>query len=254
MTWWRGARTKGAACAPGVLTLLVALAIATDARAQQKVDLELVLAVDVSSSVSDEEFHLQMTGLSAAFRHPLVVAAISQSGDWGVAVAVVQWASGDEQVLSVDWSRIRNEAEAAALSARIAEAPRLFAGGDTSLGGAIGYAAQLFEGNGFRGLRRVIDISGDGGGGYGQSLAKSIAVRGRDRALAKGITINGLAILNEDPTLDVFFRDNVIGGAGSFVITVESYRDFATAIAEKLIREIGDRPLAADRSFGRRRS
>ena len=72
----------------------------------RQVDLELVLAVDVSSSVSDEEFHLQMTGLSAAFRHPLVVAAISQSGDWGVAVAVVQWASGDEQGLSVDWSRI----------------------------------------------------------------------------------------------------------------------------------------------------
>ena len=246
-TAWR--KTLGVAL--GALVLLGIAATRAAVGADQVVDLELVLAVDVSSSVDDGEFDLQMRGLAAAFRHPSVAAAIAQGGHRGIAVALVQWAAGTEQLLGLDWTEVRGAAGAAVLARRIEVTPRLFVGGDTSLGGAITFAARQFENNGYRGLRRVIDVSGDGGAGQGQEVAKSISSRGRDLALAQGITINGLAILDEDPDLDVFYRNNVIGGAGAFVIAAESYRDFAAAMIEKLIREIGDRPLAEADPVGR---
>jgi hypothetical protein len=240
MTAWRKTVAVGLGL-PALLSLAVTSEVV---RAEQEVDLELVLAVDVSSSVDDAEFDLQMRGLAAAFRHPTVVRVLTQAGLRGIAIALVQWAAGKEQLLGLDWTLVRDAAGAAALARRIAATPRLFVGGDTSLGGAIRFSARQFENNGYRGLRRVIDVSGDGGAGQGQEVAKSISSRGRDFALAQGITVNGLAILDEDPDLDVFYRKYVIGGAGAFVIAAESYRDFASAIIEKLIREIGDRPLA----------
>lgn len=228
---WMAAAGPLLTAAPGLCQELIDL----------NVDLALVLAVDVSGSVDAREFELQMRGLAEAFLNPDVHAAIAQSPNRGVAVAVVQWSGGANQVLAVDWMVVHDTASSGALAKRIAQTPRHMRGGDTSIGGAINFAARLLDDSGFAG-RRVIDVSSDGGAD--QSTAKAIANRARNAAIDRGITVNGLAILTEDPDLDGFYRHNVIGGAGAFVMVAESYGDFAAAIVRKLLREIGERPMA----------
>lgn len=240
---WEGGRLWASA-------LLLSLCLAAPARAGQVVDLELVLAVDCSGSVEPREFDLQLHGIADAFRHPDVLTAIRDAGARGLAVALVQWASSGEQRLAVDWTLVSDAAGAQRLARRIAATPRYFVGGDTAVGAAIGYALQAFHGNGYDGLRQVIDISGDGGGGHGQETANFLAKRARDEAVSRRVTINGLAILNENRELDLFYRDYVIGGAGAFVLAADDYRDFATAFLKKLITEIGNRPLALPRPSG----
>lgn len=209
----------------------------TRAQDGQPVPLELVLAVDASSSVDEAEFALQMRGLAAAFREPAVIDALRVTG--GAAVAVVQWSQAERQVLAVDWTLVHRGADALALAEAIGATPRLIEGGHTAAGSAIRFAARAFESNGFLGQRRVIDLSGDGRVNDGPFPAAI-----RDAAIAQGITINGLAILNEIPDLEDYYRAYLIGGAGAFVMTAVDYRDFARAIAAKLIREIRDQPLA----------
>jgi hypothetical protein len=199
--------------------------------------LELVLAMDASSSVSAEEFELQRRGLSEAFRHPEVVAAVRATGDAGVAVAVVQWSGARFQRKSVDWTLVHDAASAGELAATIAASERLLRGG-TSLGGAIRFSLTQLEQNRFHGRRKVIDVSGDGFAGLSPR-------RERDRALARGVTINGLAIENEEPGLGRYYADHVVGGSGAFVVVVKSFVDFAVAIREKLIKEIAGSVVAA---------
>ncbi len=210
------------------------------AQAEDQVDLELVLAVDTSSSVSPAEFDLQMRGLAAAFRHPAVVAAIRATGDLGIAVSLIQWSDSRKQFTAIDWVKVQDEASAARFSKEIENTPRFLIGGGTSLHGALTYAARQFERNAFTGRRKVIDVSGDGRTNQGAQPAEI-----RDRAVAAGITINGLAILNEDIYVDRYYLHNVIGGTGAFVMSAADYEDFATAILEKLVKEIAGVPVAA---------
>ncbi|MCG8356779.1 MAG: DUF1194 domain-containing protein [Kiloniellales bacterium] len=213
------------------------------AQSERLVDLELILAVDVSSSVDAAEFDLQMQGLAAAFRDPAVLAAIRATGGRGIAVSLIQWSAGGDQTIAVDWTAVRDRASADLFADRLARTPRLILGGDTSIKGAIRYAARQFEQNGFAGLRQVIDISGDGGAIV--TLETAMPDKARDGAVAQGITINGLAILDEVPHLQAYYRDYVIGGAGAFVMVASDYQDFAAAMLEKLVREISDRPVAS---------
>lgn len=225
------------------LSLAMAGGAGASAWAQDRpVDLELVLAVDASSSVSAEEFELQTLGLAKAFRDPRVIAAIRASGDLGIAVALVQWSDSRKQFRAVEWTQVRDEDGAQALAEEIENVPRFLVGGGTAIGGALAYAIRQFDLNGFTGRRRVIDVSGDGRTNQGAQPSDQ-----RDIAVALGITINGLAILNEDPTVDSYYVANVIGGTGAFVMTANDYAAYAGAILAKLIKEIAGVPIARDR-------
>lgn len=210
-----------------------------DAGGGQAVDLELVLAVDASSSVSAEEFDLQMRGFADAFRHPAVASAIRATGELGVAVAMIQWSDNRRQHMAIDWQHLTTADSAQAFAEIIDTTPRFLDGGGTAIGGAIDFAARALDRNGFQGVRRVIDISGDGRANQGAQPSKL-----RDLAVLRGITINGLAILNEDSSVDAYYRTSVIGGTGAFVMTANNYEDFAAAMLEKLIKEIGAVPIA----------
>lgn len=203
------------------------------------VDLELVLAVDTSSSINAEEYRLQMQGLAQAFRSPDVLEAVRRSGRHGIAVVLVHWAEDASQAIAVPWTWIGDTDSARRFADRIARAPRSIIGGATAIGNVLAFAVDELERNEFRGLRRVIDLSGDGRANHGFSPE-----RGRDIALKAHVTVNALAILNEIPMLDRYFRDTVIGGPGAFVLVAKDWRDYGDAILRKLIREISDTPLA----------
>ncbi len=229
---------------PDLRALALALAFVTlsvPARTQgsQAVDLELALLVDVSASVSDEEFLLQAGGLATAFQSPAVLDAIRALVNRGIAVSVIQWANRTNQRVSIEWTLLRGDADARALVARIAYMPRLIHGGHTALGSALAFGLQELESNRSAGLRRVIDVSGDGRANDGLPLR---AVR--EEVIKHGVTINGLAILNELPLLDRYFRDRLIGGEGAFVMVAQDYTDFAQAMVVKLVREIRAVPLS----------
>ena len=213
----------------------------THVQAQDKlnVDLELVLAVDASTSVSAQEFDLQMRGIAQAFREPQVIQAIAVSGDRGVAVSVIQWANNLLQKVAVDWYLITDEKSAIAFADLVDETPRFIFGGGTSIGGAITYSTRQMEVNDFIGARKVIDISGDGRSNQG---APPELVR--NQSTSQGIVINGLAIVNEDPFIDRYYEKFVIGGTGAFVQTATTYEDFGVAMMEKLVKEIGGVPVA----------
>ena len=216
------------------------LVAAGPARAQTPVALELVLAVDSSSSVTSWEFDLQMQGLAQAFRDPGVQGAIVAAGDFGVAVSLVQWSGSTRQVLATEWHLVREPADADAFADLLDETPRFISGGSTAIGSAIEFSVNLIEFNEFKGFRKVIDISGDGRTNQG---LRTTAMR--DAAVAAGVTVNGLTILNEDPSVDHYYLRNVIGGTGAFIMTATDFRDFARAIRLKLIREIAGPPVAA---------
>lgn len=222
-----------------MLATLVALLPPAEGRAAELVDLELLLAVDTSLSVSNAEFHLQMRGFARAFRHPAVLAAIRAAGDRGIAVALMQWSDRNQQVTSVDWMRVSNAVSANAFAARIERTRRAFAGAGTSISGALVAGVPAFARNGFEAPRRVMDISGDGIDNRGPSPFSL-----RPRAEAAGVTVNGLTILNEDPHLDRYYERSVITGTGAFVMAAADYDDFARAIIAKLVREISLGPIA----------
>jgi hypothetical protein len=197
------------------------------------VDIELVVAVDASRSVNDDEYALQVGGYAKAFVHPAVLRAITGGRHRAIAVTYVQWAGPLLQQQLIGWTLINDRESAEEFAERILASPRAFRGGGTSLSGIIDYGRPLFDRNGFEGERRVIDISGDGINNSGR-----LPHMARDDAVLQGVTINGLPILNEVPWLDDYFRDNVIGGPGAFLIAAQDYDSFAIAIRNKLIREI----------------
>ena len=218
---------------------LAGLATAGHALAGAVVELELVIAVDASGSVDNDEFALQVRGLAAAFRDPRVLAAIESQGAAGIAVAVMQWSSPGNQIVAVEWTAIVDAASAAAFAVRIEGAGRLLYG-ETAIAHALRFATGLFASGAFEGRRKVIDLSGDGPNNFG-----GVPRRIRDLAVAAGVTINALAILNEYAELDRYYEAEVIGGPGAFVMTVADYADFATAIRDKLVREIAGPPIAS---------
>jgi hypothetical protein len=209
-----------------------------------EVDLELVLAVDVSRSMDPGEQNLQKDGYLAALQHPEVIAAI-RSGFLGrIAVTYVEWAGASSQAVIAPWTIVDGPESAAALAELIASKPVSYLHG-TSISGALTFTTGLFEGNGFRSTREVIDVSGDGPNNMGRPVLEA-----RAAALDRGITINGLPImLNADyfggysiRDLDVYYEDCVIGGPGAFLITVESIERIAEAIRRKLVLEIAGAP------------
>lgn len=208
---------------------------------KQVVSLELVLLVDVSASVNDGEFRLQAIGLANALKSPAVTNAIEALTTGGLAICLVQWADETHQVKSVDWTVLHDQTEALELADRIGSMKRQIDGGHTALGDALAFALNELDTNQFSGLRRVIDLSGDGRTNDGRSLYGT-----RKEVLKHGVTINGLAILNELPLLADYFRKQLIGGDGSFVETAQDYSDFETAITRKLEREIRSAPLAGN--------
>ena len=207
------------------------------APASDDVDVLLVLAVDASGSVNDERFSLQKEGYAAAFRNPRLLRAIQGGAAGAIAVTMTQWTGPALQISVLPWARIFDAATAERFADAIAATPRQLFSDGTSISGAIDHAAGLLEKAPFPAPRRVIDISGDGANNRGRPAAPA-----RDEAVAAGISINGLPILGLEPALDEYYRDNVIGGPGAFVIAALNYEDFGDAILRKLIREIAVLP------------
>lgn len=216
-----------------LIGLFVSSFCAAPLAARDTVELELVLAIDTSASVDMSEFRLQMRGLALAFQDPAVIAAIEGTGPAGIAVTVVQWSSAGEQRQVVPWTRIFDSGSAERFAAAIAARPQRHFNGSTGIGGALQFSERLIRTNRFSGRRKSIDVSADGINNSGPPPHIP-----RDEAVAQGITINGLTILDETPHLDRYFEENVIGGAGSFVMTVASYADIIAATRAKLLREI----------------
>lgn len=205
-----------------------------------EVDLELVLAVDVSYSMDPEEQRLQREGYIQALLSPQFLKAVA-SGPYGkIAVAYMQWASDTDQDVLLPWTIIDGAESARAVADRLSEAPYRRAR-RTSISGAIDESMRMFQNNGFNGLRRVIDVSGDGTNNSGRPVA-----RARDEAVRAGVTINGLPLLlrpsswgfNDIANLDEYYEDCVIGGVGAFSIPIRSRDQFLEATRNKLIQEV----------------
>ena len=201
---------------------------------QGAVDLELILMADGSGSVDDEEFILQRHGYAKALRDPAIIRAIKGGILGRIALSYVEWSGPELKVPIVNWTVIRTKADLDAFAKLLEVHPRELYGGGTAVGDAIVYGAESILGNAYDGTRHVVDISGDGPDKNGM-----YAIDGRDYAVAKRITVNGLPILAfKGDGLDEFFRDNVIGGPGAFYIAASGFRDFYRAIRRKLILEI----------------
>jgi len=207
-------------------------------RSMGNVDLVLVLALDVSSSVDAQEFDIQKTGLVQAFRHASVIHAIRRGRHKRIAVIAVQWAGYEQQQIMVPWTVVGDQSEASIFSDQLAGMPRAYPDGATHLTGIIRFSTKLALTAPYLALRRVVDISGDG-----VDNVKGSPQRARDTAIESGITINGLAIANETPDLFDYYRANVIGGPSAFVLAVRDYKTYPQAILRKLVREIETRLL-----------
>lgn len=230
--------------AAGVLTLAVAgphgvpPAAAADA-GPRDVDVELVIAVDISYSMDPDEQALQREGYITGFNSPEFLGALQQGSHGRIAVTYVEWAGSGDQRVVVPWTVVEGAGSARAFTDAIAAAPyrRAYR---TSISGALQFALPLFERSGFRGVRRVIDVSGDGANNQGDPVETV-----RDAVLERGITINGLPILLKRPSsaididnLDVYYEDCVTGGPGFFVIPIRERDQFRDATRNKLVQEI----------------
>jgi len=213
------------------LALLAGLA-ARPAHAAEPVDLALVMAVDVSESVSAEEYELQHEGIARAFEDPHVEEAIAAGAHHAIEAAVIEWSDRDKQVVTVGWTRVDGKASAAAFAAKV-RATRRSSAGLTGIGDALLAAKALLGRAPEPAERRMVDISGDGMANIGPPVQGV-----RDALIAAGITINGLAILASEPWLESYYNEYVIGGPGAFLMRAENFRSFADAMQSKLISEI----------------
>jgi hypothetical protein len=212
------------------------------------VDILLVLAADVSRSIDAGEFELQRKGYAAALADPRVLKAITEGPHRAIAVTYIEWSDTLDQQVVVDWTTIGNGEDAAAVGAEILKAPRSFAS-RTSISGAIYFAMGRLSATKIATDKRIIDISGDGTNNSGPAVDEA-----RDQAVGGGITINALAIINTQAGpgflmhtqppggLPEYFRQNVIGGPGAFLLQVENFGTFAEAMTRKLVSEIAAAP------------
>ena len=211
------------------------------ARAQpaSAVDLALVLAIDVSRSVTDDEAVLQRDGYRGAMIDPAVLGAIAGGPLGAIAVAYFEWARFDFQDLIMPWTRIASPADAHAWSGKLGTIPRQSVSW-TSISGALTYAGKLLDGAPYQATRRVVDVSGDGANNNGPPTEEV-----RDALVGQGITINGLPIINRHPRfgrleldVDKYYADSVVGGPRHFLIVAEDFSAFSDAIKRKLVQEI----------------
>ena len=221
------------------------VAIAPARAADRPVDLELILAADISRSMDLTEASLQREGYAHAIRHPAVVDAIRAGAYGRIALMYMEWAGADVQRTLVPWTEVSDQAGADAVAQTILNAG-LGVARRTSISTALLSAAARFDGNGYAGRRRIIDVSGDGPNNSGPRVNDA-----RDRVIAMGITINGLPIISARPNpsgypdlkeLDRYYKDCVIGGPGRFMVVAHGFQDFARAIRRKLLLEIADFP------------
>lgn len=224
----------------------VFLAIAP-ARAEG-VDLLLVLAADVSRSIDDGEFALQRKGYAAALTDPRVIKAITGGPHHAVALTFIEWSGAADQKIVVDWTTIGDGEGAAVAAATILSAPRSFLS-RTSISAAIDFSLERLNAAPMKAERRIIDISGDGTSNSGRAVTEA-----RDETVAAGVTINGLAIINTQANpgfalhtqppggLPNYYKENVIGGTGAFLLVVENFETFADSMTRKLVSEIAGLP------------
>jgi hypothetical protein len=206
------------------------------------VDLSLVIAVDVSRSMDDEEFRLQRNGYVEAIRHPDFVKAVISGGYRRIALTYVEWSGRLYQKVVVPWRLIDGADAAEGFAEALQEQPPMIGRG-TSISAAIVFGGELLDASGYLATRRVIDISGDGPNNYGPAVTQT-----RDRAIESGVVINGLPILIRPspivPDIVRYYADCVIGGPGSFVLPVHRADEFAEAIRRKLVLEVAGRQRA----------
>jgi Protein of unknown function (DUF1194) len=222
------------------------IAFAAPVRAADSVDLTLVLVSDVSRSIDDSEFRLEKEGYASAFTSRQVIEAIQSGSIGAIAVAYVEFASSFEVRTVLDWQLIRDQTTAQAFADKLVAAPRSF-WGRTAISSGIDRAVQLLAESGYEAQRRVIDVCGDGTNNAGRDVAEA-----RDDAVGAGITINGLAIINDHPVswtyahvqppggLPNYYRQNVTGGPASFVLEVHDFHTFGEAMTRKLVTEIAE--------------
>jgi Protein of unknown function (DUF1194) len=241
----------GAVLVAGAIVAGDVAGIAAGPRSQQadtrdnsvSVDVELVIAVDVSYSMDLDELAVQREGYAQAIVSKEFLQAMKSGPNSKVALTYFEWSASGDQKIIIPWRVIDGPESADAVAAEIMKAP-VRRGSRTSISGAINFAVPLFEENPYRGLRRVIDISGDGPNNNGAPVTGA-----RDAALAKGIIINGLPIMVKEPSystmdiddLDLYYEDCVIGGPGSFVVSIKDRDKFKEAIRAKLILEVAVR-------------
>lgn len=201
-----------------------------------EVDVELVLAVDVSRSMDFEEIRIQREGYVAALKHPDFINAVRGGLIGKIAISYYEWAGTVDANSLIDWQLIETAADAEAFAAKVQERP-IITQRRTSISAAVAEGATMLISNGFTGMRQVIDVSGDGPNNVGQPIEPI-----RDKAVEAGIIINGLAIMLRPSggaaKLDEYYGDCVIGGPGSFVLPVHEMEDFATAVRRKLVMEV----------------
>ena len=219
------------------------------------VDLEVILAADVSRSIDDTEFDLQRKGYAAAITDPRVLRAIAGGRNHAIAVTFIEWSGAADQNVVVEWSVVRDEEGAGAVAATMLSAPRSFLG-RTSISAAIDYAVERFAMAPAQADKRILDVSGDGTNNFGRAVTEA-----RDQAIAAGITINGLAIINTQANpgyafhtqppggLPKYYEENVIGGPGAFLLQVENFDTFSEAMTRKLVTEIAGLPAAQTASL-----
>jgi hypothetical protein len=207
------------------------------------VDIELILAVDVSYSMDMDELAVQREGYAQAIVSKEFLQALKAGQNGKIAVTYFEWAASNDQKIIIPWRLIDGPETADAVSEEILKTP-IRRASRTSISGAINFAMPLFEQNPYHGLRRVIDISGDGPNNNGLPVSGA-----RDAALEKGITINGLPIMVKEPSystmdienLDFYYEDCVIGGPGSFVVSIKDRDKFKEAIRTKMLLEVAGR-------------
>jgi Ca-activated chloride channel homolog len=218
------------------LTLAACLLAVLAALPAQAASVALVLAVDVSESVSAERYALQHDGIARAFETPQLIEAIAAASG-GIEALVLEWSDPDKIAVTVEWTRIADR-EAASAFAGAVRATRRTSHGLTAIGSALVAAGAAFDRMPEPARHRVIDVSGDGMANFGVS-----PIEARDALVGKGITINGLAILSEEPWLEDYYRGNVIGGPSAFVLVAKSFDSFAEAMLRKLVQEVAGNSL-----------
>ena len=222
------------------------------AKAPQAVDVALVLAADVSRSITNDEFQLQRQGYARAITNPDVIKAIQAGAVGAIALTFVEWSGNDEQQIVVDWQIVRSPVSARKFTDQLLAAPRAYYG-RTSISAAIDFAMERLKAAGVKAERQIIDVSGDGTNNSGRPLDDA-----RNDAIAGGVTINGIAIINENAGLygaefsahthppgglPNWYHDNVTGGPGSFLLTAQDFETFGEAMTKKLLNEIAAAPV-----------
>jgi hypothetical protein len=231
------------------LVALAATSFAPGPARAQAVDLLLVLAADVSRSIDHPKFMLQREGYAAAVSNPQVLEVIRTGLNGKIALNFLEWSGVGAQKVVIDWTIIDGPASARRFGDQLVEAPRSFAD-RTSISGGIEFAMSQFNRSPFEATRRTIDVSGDGTNNAGRDVTLA-----RDEAVKAGVTVNGLVILSQNQVpwnpehtnppggLEHYYRENVIGGPGSFVVAAEGFESFGKAIIKKMIAEIAMRPF-----------